>query len=38
MFMNNDIELIAEDFIEEMLGFCQREDVGIVGARLLYAG
>ena len=24
LFMNNDIELIAEDFIEEMLGFCQR--------------
>ena len=37
LFMNNDIELIAEDFIEEMLGFCQREDVGAVGARLLYA-
>ena len=36
LFMNNDIELIAEDFIEEMLGFCQREDVGIAGARLLY--
>lgn len=36
LFMNNDIELIAEDFIEEMLGFCQRGDVGIVGARLLY--
>ena len=37
LFLNNDIELIAEDFIEEMLGFCQREDVGIAGARLLYA-
>lgn len=36
LFMNNDIEIIAEDFIEEMLGFCQREDVGCVGARLLY--
>lgn len=36
LFMNNDIELIAENFVEEMLGFCQREDVGIVGARLLY--
>lgn len=36
LFMNNDIEQIAEDFVEEMLGICQREDVGVVGARLLY--
>lgn len=36
LFMNNDIEMIAENFVEEMLGFVQREDVGIAGARLLY--
>ncbi len=36
LFLNNDTELIAENFVEEMLGFCQREDVGIVGAKLLY--
>ena len=36
LFLNNDTELIAKDFIEEMLGLCQREDVGAVGARLLY--
>ncbi len=36
LFLNNDTELIARNFIEEMLGFCQREDVGAVGARLLY--
>ena len=36
MFLNNDTDLIAENFIEEMLGLCQREDVGAVGARLLY--
>lgn len=36
LFMNNDIQQIAPDFVEEMLGFCQRDDVGIVGARLLY--
>lgn len=36
LFLNNDTELIAKNFIEEMLGFCQREDVGTVGARLLY--
>ena len=36
LFMNNDTEIIAPRLIEEMLGFCQREDVGAVGARLLY--
>ncbi len=38
LFLNNDTELIAENFIEEMLGLCQREDVGAVGARLLLSG
>lgn len=36
LFLNNDTELIADNFIEEMLGFAQRDDVGAVGARLLY--
>lgn len=36
LFLNNDTEIIAENCIEEMLGLCQREDVGAVGARLLY--
>lgn len=36
LFLNNDVELIATDFIEEMLGFVRRDDVGIAGARLLY--
>lgn len=36
LFLNNDIELINEDSIEEMLGLIRREDVGVVGARLLY--
>ena len=36
LLLNNDTELIEEDSIKEMLGFCQREDVGIAGARLLY--
>ncbi len=36
LFLNNDTELIAGNFIEEMLGYCQRDDVGAVGARLLY--
>ncbi len=36
VLLNNDIELITTDWLEEMLGNCQREDVGIVGAKLLY--
>lgn len=36
LLLNNDTELINPDSIREMLGFCQREDVGIAGARLLY--
>jgi len=36
LLLNNDTEMIAKDSIEDMLGMCQREDVGIVGARLLY--
>lgn len=36
LLLNNDTEIIAPGLIEEMLGFCQREDVGAVGARLLY--
>lgn len=36
LLLNNDTELIAEDAIERMVGYCMREDVGIVGAKLLY--
>ena len=36
LFMNNDIELIAPDSVSEMLGYVEREDVGVCGARLLY--
>lgn len=36
LLLNNDVEVITENWIEEMLGYCQREDVGAVGARLLY--
>lgn len=36
LFLNNDTEVIEPSCIEEMLGFAQREDVGVVGARLLY--
>lgn len=36
LLLNNDTELITPGLVEELLGYCQREDVGIVGARLLY--
>ena len=36
MLLNNDIEVKSEKWMEEMLSYCQREDVGIVGAKLLY--
>ena len=36
LLLNNDVEVIAPDWIEEMLMFCQRSDVGAVGAKLYY--
>lgn len=36
LFLNNDTKVIETDSIEDMLGVCQREDVGAVGAKLLY--
>ena len=34
--LNNDTEIITPNWIEEMLMFAQREDVGAVGAELFY--
>ena len=34
--LNNDTEIITEDWLEKMIGFAQREDVGAVGAKLYY--
>lgn len=36
LLLNNDTEIINSDCLSEMLGYCMREDVGIVGARLYY--
>lgn len=36
LLLNNDTEVITPDWLERMLGYCQREDVGIVGAKLYY--
>ncbi len=36
LLLNNDIEVITADWIEQMLMFAQRKDVGAVGAKLYY--
>ncbi len=36
LFLNNDTEFIAENCIEELLGICQKKDIGAVGAQLFY--
>lgn len=36
LFLNNDIEVITSNWIEEMLMYAQRKDVGAVGAKLYY--
>lgn len=37
LFLNNDVEVIAPDWLTAMLEHAQRPEVGVVGARLLYA-
>lgn len=34
--LNNDTEIITPQWMEELLMFCQRQDVGMVGAKLYY--
>ena len=36
ILLNNDIEIISENWIEEMLMYSQKQDVGCVGAKLYY--
>ncbi len=36
LFLNNDIEVISPDWLEEMVMFTQRPDVGACGIKLLY--
>lgn len=36
LLLNNDTEMINKNCIWELLGYCMREDVGAVGAKLLY--
>ncbi len=37
LFLNNDTEVITPDWIEQLLMYAQRPDVGAVGAKLYYA-
>ncbi|MEY8257774.1 glycosyltransferase family 2 protein [Erysipelotrichaceae bacterium 66-17] len=36
LLLNNDTEMIEPDSIKDMVGICQRKEVGAVGARLYY--
>ena len=36
LLLNNDIKIISENWIEEMLMHSQRDEVGVVGAKLYY--
>ena len=36
LLLNNDTEVITPEWIEEMLAYAQRQDVGVVGAKLYY--
>ena len=36
LFLNNDTEVVSSEWLEEMVMFAQRPDVGVVGAKLYY--
>lgn len=36
LFLNNDVTVITKGWLKEMLGVCQRREVGAVGVKLLY--
>lgn len=36
LLLNNDTEVISPDFMEEMAGYLQRPEVGVVGAKLYF--
>jgi len=36
LFLNNDIEVCQAEWLEELLGHAQRQDIGAVGPKLLY--
>lgn len=36
LFLNNDVTVITPEWMSEMLGVCERKEVGAVGVKLLY--
>lgn len=36
LFLNNDVTIITPEWMSEMLGVCQRREVGAVGVKLIY--
>lgn len=36
LLLNNDTEIISDDWLEAMMEHAQRKDIGVVGAKLLY--
>lgn len=36
LLLNNDVEVITENWLEKLVSNCQRKDVGIAGAKLYY--
>ena len=36
LFLNNDIEIITENWLEKMMGYASRDHVGAVGVKLVY--
>ena len=36
LFLNNDVTVITKGWLREMLGVCERKEVGAVGVKLLY--
>lgn len=37
VMLNNDVEILTYDWLDSMIMYAQRQDVGIVGAKLLFA-
>lgn len=36
VFLNNDTKIITKDWLETIIGNCQREEIGAIGAKLIY--
>ena len=36
VFLNNDTKIISKDWLETIIGNCQRKEIGAIGAKLIY--